>query len=35
MSVQTIPVTCYYNGQISRSETDVKYEGRETVIEPL
>ena len=35
MSVQTIPVTCYYNGQISRSETDVKYEGSETVIEPL
>ena len=35
MSVPTIPMTCYYNGQISRSETDVKYEGRETVIEPL
>ena len=35
MSVPTIPVTCYYNGQISRSETDVKYEGSETVIEPL
>ena len=35
MSVQTIPVTCYYNGQISRSETYVKYEGSETVIEPL
>ena len=35
MFVPTIPVTCYYNGQISRSETDVKYEGSETVIEPL
>ena len=35
MSVPTIPVTCYYNGQISRSDTDVKYEGSETVIEPL
>ena len=35
MSVPTIPVTCYYNGQILRSETDVKYEGSETVIEPL
>ena len=35
MSVPTIPVTCYYNGQISRSQTDVEYEGSETVIEPL
>ena len=35
MSVPTILVTCYYNGQISRSDTDVKYEGSDTVIEPL
>ena len=35
MSVPTIPVTCYYNGQISRSETYVRYDGSETVIEPL
>ena len=35
MSVSTIPVTCYYNGQILRSKTDVEYEGSETVIAPL
>ena len=35
MYVSTIPVTCYYNGQILRSKTDVEYEGSETVIEPL
>ena len=35
MSVSTIPVTCYYNGQILRSKTDVEYEGNETVIAPL
>ena len=35
MSVSTIPVTCYYNGQILRSKTDVEYKGRETFIEPL
>ena len=32
MFVLTIPVICYYNGQILRSEIDVKYEGRKTVI---
>ena len=35
MSISTIPVICYYNGQILRTKTDVEYEGRETVIEPL
>ena len=35
MSFPTIPVTCYYNGQILRSKTDVEYEGSETFIEPL
>ena len=35
MSVSTIPVICYYNGQILRSETNVKYEGRKAVILPL
>ena len=35
MYVSTIPVICYYNGQILRSETDVKYEGRKAVILPL
>ena len=35
MSVSTIPVTCYYNGQILRSKTDVEYERSETVIVPL
>ena len=35
MSVSTIPVICYYNGQILRTETDVKYKGRKVVIVPL
>ena len=35
MSVSTIPVTCYYNGQILRSKTYVEYEESETFIEPL
>ena len=35
MSVSTIPVICYYNGQILRTKTDVEYEGSETVIAPL
>ena len=35
MSVSTIPVTCYYNGQILRSKTDVEYERSETVITPF
>ena len=32
MSVSTIPVICYYNGKILRTETDVKYGGRKNVI---
>ena len=32
MSISTIIVVCYYNGQILRTETDVKYEGRKVVI---
>ena len=35
MSVSTIPVICYYNGQIVRTKTDVEYEGSETFIAPL
>ena len=35
MYVSTITVVCYYNGQILRTETDVKYEGRKVVIMPL
>ena len=35
MYVSTITVVCYYNGQILRTETDVKYEGRKTIIVPL
>ena len=35
MSVSTIPVICYYNGQILRTKTDVEYEESETVIAPL
>ena len=35
MSVSIILVICYYNGQILRSETYVKYEGRKAVILPL
>ena len=35
MSVSTIPVICYYNGQIVRTKTDVEYEGSETCIAPL
>ena len=35
MSVSSILVICYYNGQILRTETDVKYEGRKVVIVPL
>ena len=35
MSISTILVTCYYNGQILRSKTDVEYEGSETAIAPL
>ena len=32
MFVSTIPVICYYNGKILRTETDVKYGGRKAVI---
>ena len=35
MYVSTITVICYYNGQILRTETDVKYEGRKARIVPL
>ena len=35
MSVSTIPVICYYNGQIVRTKTDVEYEGSETCIAHL
>ena len=35
MSVSFIPVICYYNGNISRTETDVKYVGNKAVIVPL
>ena len=35
MSISTIPVICYYNGQIVRTKTDVEYEGSETLIAPL
>ena len=35
MSVSTILVICYYNGQIVRTKTDVEYEGSETCIAPL
>ena len=35
MYVSTIPVICYYNGNILRTETDVKYVGNKVVIVPL
>ena len=35
MSVSTIPVICYYNGQILRTKTDVEYDGRKNVIAHL
>ena len=35
MSVSTITMICYYNGQILRIKIDVKYEGRKAVIVPL
>ena len=34
-SCSTITVICYYNGQILRTGTDVKYEGRKARIVPL
>ena len=35
MSVSSIPVICYYNGNILRTEIDVKYVGKKAVIVPL
>ena len=35
MYVSTIPMICYYNGQILRTKTDVEYDGRKVVIAPL
>ena len=35
MFVSTIPVICYYNGNILRTETFVKYVGNKAVIVPL
>ena len=35
MSVSTITVICYYNGQLLRTETYVKYKGRKARIVPL
>ena len=35
MSASTIIVICYYNGQLLRIETYVKYEGRKARIVPL
>ena len=32
MFVFTIPIVCYYNGNILRTETDVKYVGNKAVI---
>ena len=35
MFVSTIPLICYYNGKIPRTETNVKYVGNKVVIVPL
>ena len=35
MVVSTIPVICYYNGKISRTETYVKYVENKAIIVPL
>ena len=35
MSVSTITVICYYNGQLLRAETNMKYEERKARIVPL
>ena len=32
MSVSTIPVICYYNGNILRTETNVKYGGEKLLL---
>ena len=35
ISISTITMICYYNGQILRTQTYVKYDGRKVVIVPL
>ena len=35
MSISSIHVICYYNGNLLRTETDVKYVGNKVVIMPL
>ena len=35
MSISTILMICYYNGNIMRTETYVKYVGNKVVIVPL
>ena len=35
MSVSSIPVICYYNGHIVKTDNDVKYDGNKTSIMPL
>ena len=35
MSVSSIPVICYYNGHIVRTDNDVKYDGNKASIVPL
>ena len=35
MSISSIPMICYYNGNILRTETYVKYVGNKAVIVPL
>ena len=35
MSISSIPVICYYNGNILRTKTNVKYVGNKAVIVPL
>ena len=34
-SIFSIPVICYYNGDILRTEKDVKYVGNKALIVPL
>ena len=35
MSISSIPVMCYYNGHIVRTDNDVKYDGNKASIVPL
>ena len=35
MSVSSIPVVCYYNGHIVRTDNDVKYDGNKASIVPF